>query len=159
MQPVNLSGGTRTQIDPESAGQFLVFGMRWVDSVKSSLSRDDHFQFYDNPPVDGVIHVAYYGQMFPEGGLQAGARERQPNPKPSMPTLSTEMIHDRSEATMGPDALNRIDSVDITLFNSTNNALVGQIRIARAESRWGTDEDVTASRVASVLKKLVHGKK
>jgi hypothetical protein len=158
IQPVNLSGNTRSQIDPEFAGQFLAYGLKWVDSVKSNLSRDDHFQFYDNPPVDGVIHVAYYGQVHPEGGLQAGAHKREPNPKPSMPELSTEMYHDMSENIMTSETLNRIDSVNVTLFNSSNT-LVGQVRMARAESRWGTDEEVTASRVAKVIRKLVNQKK
>jgi hypothetical protein len=157
MQFVNLAGETGSPTSPEPNGQLRAFGAKWVDSVQQNLSRDDHFQFYDNPPIDGVIHIAFYGRLSPTGTVQSVApTDRNAKVWNSDPAIAIKHVEPTFE--LDADALNRIDSVNVMLFNSDNQS-VGQIRMARAASYRGAWDEISAKRVAEAIKKMVNGGK
>jgi hypothetical protein len=145
-------------MDPEPGGRLRLFGARWVDSVQTNLSRDDHFQFYDNPPIDGVIQLVFYGQVSPTGTVQSDAPPIVHNAEPTTASQRTGVLHAEPTFGLESDPLNRIDSVNITLLNSDNKS-IGQIRLARAASCRGASDEISDKRVAEAIKKMVNGQK
>jgi hypothetical protein len=154
-QSVNMLGHTRSTSDPDATQQFLDYGAQWVDSVQARLAADDHFQFYDNPPVDGVIHLTFYGQLNPTGTAQTAGALKSTLTPPN-PNLKTEMLHE--EPSFGSTEIrNRIDSVDVVLLSSDGRN-IGQIKLARVDTRWGGRDEISARRVADAIRRVVNGK-
>lgn len=151
-----LVAGTSAQVtSQDAANRAATYNRMWLDEIRKRLAKDDHFQFYDNPPFDATIMVVLYGQVRPS---------KDPNgDKSSGSTVDATIsprtgINQRNErkVEIGLGQFDRVDSVTVIILDPARKHL-GQIKFSRDAPNRNSLEEIEPKLVADAIKKMVKG--
>ena len=152
-----IGGQVNKQLDASAQARIAEYSTEWVDEIRTRLSHDKQFTFYDNPPTEGTIHLTFYGQLRPDKKSHPNAATGRVAPT-AIRDQNSEMHTEESVFPVEYKLEDRIDSVIVVIANAEKKNL-GQIKMTRPESDWLETQEIKANRVADAIDKMVHGTK